>query len=85
MIKARIKADDKQQKEEFHEKPRVKKKKGNDKNEKWKTRTSTYTPYSQESKREREQRKKEGHPIFQDHESRGYKDTPELRLDYNFR
>lgn len=27
MIKARIKADDKQQKEEFHEKPREKKKK----------------------------------------------------------
>lgn len=79
MIKARIKADDTSNKRKSS-KPRVKnktKRKMGNKN--------LYLPFLHEREIEREQSNKKEDIRFSRITSRGYKDTPELRLDYNFR
>lgn len=83
MIKARIKADDEQQKEEFQ---------ATSKKTKWnKTKNGKQEPLltlssrERDREKEREQSNKKEDIRFSRITSRGYKDTPELRLDYNFR
>lgn len=78
MMKARIKADDnKQQKEEFQATSKKQIETKNGKQE------PLLTLSSRERKREQSNKKEDIR--FSRITSRGYKDTPELRLDYNFR
>lgn len=78
MMKARIKAeDDKQQKEEFQATSKKQIETKNGKQE------PLLTLSSRERKKEQSNKKEDIR--FSRITSRGYKDTPELRLDYNFR
>lgn len=78
MMKARIKADDdKQQKEEFQATSKKQIETKNGKQE------PLLTLSSRERKREQSNKKEDIR--FSRITSRSYKDTPELRLDYNFR